>query len=92
MKHDEMIVVALMLCHALGRDEAQEVLRQRDIESLDQEMTRIQELEVPDRLTGYGRYWRRNAWIDGRNDAIGELYRSQTQWKIKSRQFREASR
>lgn len=70
----EMIVVALMLCHALGRDEAEAVVDEHEERLLTSVNREILKSQVPEHLERPYRYRRNLAWHYGRNDAVSTIF------------------
>lgn len=69
-----MIVAGLMLAYAMDRSDAEDFLDEFEGAILTEGMQSIQRRQPPEYLRGWFNYFRRMAWLEGRNEAIGVLF------------------
>jgi hypothetical protein len=71
----EKIVLGLMLCYALPREEAEGVVDEHEAATIDRAADSLQEYLIPRKLRSWWRMAQLDAWIEGRERVMLSLYR-----------------
>jgi hypothetical protein len=71
----EMIVLGLMLCYALNRDEAEAVADEHEAKVITSAVWSLGEFTIPQSLRAWWRMGRLESWIDGRDSVGHQLLR-----------------